>query len=366
MTSNTVGDLISIVKRDSLTLSYSGVFSDSMTDRIIELSEAYLESHEQMGKMRRKTSFLVAECFQNVVRHGVTEVNSNFFSLGTDSFVIRFKDNTCFIASENVLPNEQIDGLKSKMDQVNQYDKDELKSIYKQILEGGELSEKGGAGLGLIEMARKTENRLHYSFKSLDDNNSLFYLMLVLKHRGEEEQPPDYNPILGEMEEIIKDLRMGNKFLFFQGEFEQEIILPMIQMIEKNLEKQFDPHSTKHKLYHVAVEIMQNIGQHSEPVNGKHRGIIKVGKAEQGYIIDATNPVDKESQKFLDEMLSDLKTKNSEELDQIYRAKLRTSMKTDESSAGLGFIDLARITKKWDFGFKEHKTTSCFNYTVII
>ena len=79
MTSNTVGDLISIVKRDSLTLSYSGVFSDSMTDRIIELSEAYLESHEQMGKMRRKTSFLVAECFQNVVRHGGTEVNSAFF-----------------------------------------------------------------------------------------------------------------------------------------------------------------------------------------------------------------------------------------------------------------------------------------------
>ena len=215
MKSNSVGDIIPLVKMDSLTLSYSGVFSDSMTDRIIELSEAYLESHEQLGKMRRKTSFLVAECFQNVVRHGMGEVNSAFFSQGTDSFVIRFRENTCFIASENALPNDQIEVLKSKMDQVNQYDKDELKAIYIQILEGGELSDKGGAGLGLIEMARKTENRLHYSFKPLDDNISLFYLMLVLKHGGEEEPPPDYTPVLSEMEAIIKGLRMGNKFLFF-------------------------------------------------------------------------------------------------------------------------------------------------------
>ena len=366
MRSKFYGDVLPIVKRDNLTLAYSGVFSDSMTDRIIELSEAYLETHEQMSKIRRKTSFLVAECFQNVVRHGSADVNSDFFSLGTDSFIIRFKGNTCYIASENAIPNDQIEGLRSKLDQVNTYDQDELKAIYKQILEGGEISEKGGAGLGLIEMARKTGNKLHYSFKELDDKDSLFYLMLVLRHGEEEETSPDNKPVLGEMEEFIQNSRIANQFLFFHGEFEQDIILPMIQMIEKNLEKQFDPHSTKHKLYHAAVEIMQNIGHHSTPVNGKHRGILTVGKAEQGYTIDARNPVDEQARALLEEMLTDLKNRNMEELNEIYRQKLRTSMKSEEQSAGLGFIDLARISKSWDYDLVETKTTFCFNYQITI
>ena len=367
MKSNIHWDLIPVVNEDDLTLAYSGIFSDSMTDRIIELSEVYLESHEQMGKLRRKASFLVAECFQNVVRHGSKEKDSTFFSIGTDSFLLRFKKNSCFIASENALPNEHIEELKSKLEKVNKYEKDELKAIYKQILEGGEFSDKGGAGLGLIEMARKTGNKLHFSFKPLDENNSIFYLMLVLEPDNEEDPSTNYDPILGEIEKFLQQLRKTNQFLFFQGEFEQDIILPMLQMIEKNLESQFDLHSTKLKLYHAAVEIMQNIAHHSLLKEGKHTGILTVGKAEAGYVINATNPVNQESKNELEQMLTDLKERNSEELNQKYRQKLRTTMKSDERSAGLGFIDLARISKSWDYEFDSPEALpQQFNYRIYI
>ena len=62
---------------DDLTLAYSGEFTDSMTERIIDLSEAYLDSSIKLGKLKRRTSFLVAECFQNVVRHGMKEDGQN-------------------------------------------------------------------------------------------------------------------------------------------------------------------------------------------------------------------------------------------------------------------------------------------------
>jgi len=367
MKTNIHWDLLPVVNEDDLTLAYTGIFEDSMTNRIIDLSEAYLESHEQMGKLKRKASFLVAECFQNVVRHGSKETDTTFFSVGTESFIIRFKKNSCFIASENAIPNEQIEGLKSKLEEVNKYEKDELKAIYKQILEDGELSDKGGAGLGLIEMARKTGNKLHFSFKPLDDSSSVFYLMLVLEPVSEEDQSSNHDPILGEIEGFIKQLRMANQFLFFKGEFEQDIILPMIQMIEKNLESQFDHHSTKMKMYHAAVEIMQNIGHHSLLKDGKHTGILTVGKAEEGYVLYATNPVDQESKSQLEQMLADLKERDAEELNQKYRQKLRTTMKSDERSAGLGFIDLARISKSWDYDFDIKDTATLhFNYRVLI
>ena len=87
---------------DDLTLAYSGEFTDSMTERIIDLSEAYLDSSIKLGKLKRRTSFLVAECFQNVVRHGTKEDGQvNTFN---ESFFLRFFENKCFIASENIIP----------------------------------------------------------------------------------------------------------------------------------------------------------------------------------------------------------------------------------------------------------------------
>ena len=111
---------------------------------------------------------------------------------------------------------------------------------------------------------------------------------------------------------------------------------------------------------------MQNIGHHSSLTDGKHTGILTVGKAEQGYIINASNAVDGESEIQLEEMLADLIKRNPEELNQIYSQKLRTSMKSDEQAAGLGFIDLARISKSWNFEFDKHESTSYFIYRVII
>jgi len=355
-----------LIKDDHLNLAYLGLFSDSMTNMIIELSESYLESHEQMGKLMRKTSFLVAECFQNIVRHGLKESDAPLFSVGNDSFLIKFSKKTCFITSENAILNEEVEGLKSKLENVNKLDKDELKAIYKQILEGGELSEKGGAGLGLIVMARKTGNKLHFSFKSLDEKYSVFYLMLVLEAETNEDTSADHGHVLNDIVGLVQQLRAANQFLFYQGGFKQDIVLPMVQMVEKNLESQLDLHSTKWKLYHAAVEIMQNIGHHSLLKESKHTGALTVGKSELGYVITASNPVDEDSRTQLKDMLTDLKESSTEELDQKYRKKLRTGMKSDEQSGGLGFIDLARICKSWDYEFDQQGTTINFIYRVII
>ena len=42
---------------------------------------------------------------------------------------------------------------------------------------GGELSSKGGAGLGLIDIAKKTGNKFEYHFLPIDDNFSFFILI---------------------------------------------------------------------------------------------------------------------------------------------------------------------------------------------
>ena len=52
--------------------------------------------------------------------------------------------------------------------------------MYKRQIKDGRLSEKGGAGLGLIDIARKTGETLNYQFLPLDEDNYFFILKVEI------------------------------------------------------------------------------------------------------------------------------------------------------------------------------------------
>jgi hypothetical protein len=62
------------------------------------------------------------------------------------------------------------------LEQVNSLDKDELTELYKKQIKEGRLSEKGGAGLGFIDIKRKTGRNLEYHFLPINDVSSFFLL----------------------------------------------------------------------------------------------------------------------------------------------------------------------------------------------
>ena len=63
---------------------------------------------------------------------------------------------------------------------VNNATLEELKDMYKKQIKEGRISEKGGAGLGLIDIARKTEEPLEYQFLQLDQDSFFFILKVEI------------------------------------------------------------------------------------------------------------------------------------------------------------------------------------------
>ena len=61
--------------------------------------------------------------------------------------------------------------------------KDELKTLYKEILNNEEFSEKGGGGLGLIDIARRTGQELGFDFKKIDGDYSFFSLDISIEQQ---------------------------------------------------------------------------------------------------------------------------------------------------------------------------------------
>jgi hypothetical protein len=86
------------------------------------------------------------------------------------------ENNEYRITSGNVIYNDRIESVRSKLEQINSLDKEGLKDLYKNTLSSTELSEKGGAGLGFIDMARKSGQKLEYDFYKMNDQISFFAL----------------------------------------------------------------------------------------------------------------------------------------------------------------------------------------------
>ena len=52
--------------------------------------------------------------------------------------------------------------------------------MYKFILNHQKLSDKGGGGLGLVDIARKTGNKLNYNFENFNNDFQFFVLEVII------------------------------------------------------------------------------------------------------------------------------------------------------------------------------------------
>jgi hypothetical protein len=78
------------------------------------------------------------------------------------------------VTTGNIIENGHAEDLSMFLGKLNNMDADALDDLYKKQMREGILSPKGGAGLGFIDVRRKTGNPLDYSFVKIDENTSFF------------------------------------------------------------------------------------------------------------------------------------------------------------------------------------------------
>ena len=155
----------------NLILVYEGEFTQEITKSVLAMAERNMDSSGEESSIKRKVFNVMVECLQNIVKHA-DDVEKNSSAV----FMVGKQENEYIIISGNPITNDNIPALKEKIDKINSLDKDGLKSLYKDIIRNTEISDKGGAGLGFVDMARKSGNKLEYDFIPTDDAVSFFCL----------------------------------------------------------------------------------------------------------------------------------------------------------------------------------------------
>ena len=161
-----------------MIIDFRGPISfETMEELLNELKRA--PAFNELRKPVRKRLYgTVCESIDNVYKYAAFNQVDSQGNLRTPLLIVKKQDDVFTVSVGNLVMNNLVDGLRIKLDKVNQLDTEELKTLYEEVInkEAGEADT--GAGLGLITMALRTEVDIDYSFEPVEAGYSFFTMKI--------------------------------------------------------------------------------------------------------------------------------------------------------------------------------------------
>lgn len=176
-----IKDYYENISKGDILMAYKGSITSELINDVLEAVEKRLDDANELSKTRKKLYNVLVESLQNLYHHieetheGIEEELDPKFGV----LIIERENGIFKVTTGNFINSTKIKFLKEKIDKINSLTKDELKDMYKFILNHQKLSAKGGGGLGLVDIARKTGNKLEYVFHNY--NNNYYFFNLIIK-----------------------------------------------------------------------------------------------------------------------------------------------------------------------------------------
>lgn len=164
-------------------ICYAGAISEKEVDAALVEVDRRLEASYPLPFAKRVYNVLV-EDLQNLFHHAdffppdVLPEPEQQLAKSFGLFCVGLADGECRILTGNFIRPSEEDAIRSRVDELNSMDSEALRDYYRQVLNNEVYSVKGGGGLGLIDIARKSRQKLRYRFYPVEEGY-LFYLLEV-------------------------------------------------------------------------------------------------------------------------------------------------------------------------------------------
>jgi len=166
-----------------LIIVYEGEITHSVMKSFSSLAEEFMIREGEPENLQRKVYHVIVESLQNINHHAPRGENKKD-EAGRGAFILCRDQFNYSIISCNLIPPANIAKLSGMMDSINKMGEEELFESYKKQLKDGHISEEGGAGVGFIDLRRKTGQKIEYRFETGSDRNN-YYLFTIKLPRKE-------------------------------------------------------------------------------------------------------------------------------------------------------------------------------------
>jgi len=168
------------LQEDGIIFSFSGPMSHEIIEGIGSAIRVKIGEGEQGDrKAALKVFAIFVEQVENVINYSV-EKDYEESQLSFGIVVIGKKEGVFFISGGNKIQNDKVEKLDTNLSKLALMDKDALKTYYKEKRRASKEADSKGAGIGFIEMARKSSKPIEYTFKKIDEEYSFFTIKISI------------------------------------------------------------------------------------------------------------------------------------------------------------------------------------------
>jgi len=158
---------------------YDGTFTQRVIEGMHEeiVNNPLLQSNRQLLKT---LVFIAIELAQNIQRYSADKIKCGITWTGKGFLSIEQTENGVKIKAKNHIEKEVQIRIKTTVKKLNSLDEDSLKELSKQQKKAEAPTNSVGAGLGLIEMRRKSGNPIELEFIENENNFTLLCITITI------------------------------------------------------------------------------------------------------------------------------------------------------------------------------------------
>lgn len=164
-------------------LRYQGEINGPIISEILDDLDIKCINLDVSDIKRKKIFNIAVEMFQNLYHYSRDFVLKGYeeHELRTIYLSFDIDDDFYYLCTQNLINLNHQKKLKDKIMMVNDLDGIELKEYYKKVLGNDHFSDKGGAGLGFIDMKKRSGYPLEFSIEPVDENLAKYTLTVKVK-----------------------------------------------------------------------------------------------------------------------------------------------------------------------------------------
>ena len=152
---------------------YNGVINQELVKDIAEEIEGVLDSTSNNVKTNKRVFNVIVELLQNICKHA-EDSSIKEKNVGLGVFILASDDVKYYVKTGNFAKTEEIDKVIKRINEFNNLSSDEIKTRYKELIKASRISDKGGAGLGMIDIIKKTKNKIDCKLEPPNGGYSYF------------------------------------------------------------------------------------------------------------------------------------------------------------------------------------------------
>lgn len=161
----------------NIIMSFMGELTHQVTTSLLKNLKEDMNAANLDIITQKRLYGIIVECLDNLAKHWIANDIEKILGRYTPPiFMLSRHNDFYYITTGNHIPTHQTDALIKKIEHVNTLDKKGLQEYYSRMLVKEPTNDRDSGGLGIIDIAIKSGNKLEYEFRPVTPTVSFYVI----------------------------------------------------------------------------------------------------------------------------------------------------------------------------------------------